>query len=297
MPDVTLDKRRALGRGLESLIPAARGAAIPAEPSADAVREIPLDLIDPSPYQTRGPMHEPALRELADSIAAQGVLQPVTVRPMPGGRFQLIAGERRWRASERAGRTTVPAIVRPCSNEQAAELTLIENLQREDLNPMEQARAYERLSREFGLTQEEMARRTGKDRASVSNYLRLLKLPPSVQASVEDGSITFGHAKALMPLEDPALIEQGRLRIVRDDLSVRQAETMVQAMLHPVEKEKEAPPERHVDPNVRAAEREIQAALGVKVTISDRGGKGKITLQYASLEDFDRIVERLGEKR
>ncbi len=294
MPDITLDKRRALGRGLESLIPAARAAAIPAEPSADAVRDIPLDLIDPSPYQTRGPMHEPALRELADSIAAQGVLQPVTVRPMPGGRFQLIAGERRWRASERAGRTTVPALVRPCSNEQAAELTLIENLQREDLNPMEQARAYERLSREFGLTQEEMARRTGKDRASVSNYLRLLKLPPSVQTSVEDASITFGHAKALMPLEDPALIEQGRLRIVRDDLSVRQAETMVQAMLHPPEKGKEAPPERHVDPNVRAAEREIQAALGVKVTISDRGGKGKITLQYASLEDFDRIVERLG---
>lgn len=180
----THDKRKALGRGLDTLLPAARGiqAAIPTAPqppAADSVRDIPVELIDRNPYQTRTHFDETALNELADSIKASGVVQPITVRKH-AERFQLITGERRWLASQRAGKATVPAIVRQVSNEQAMEITIIENLQREDLNAVEQAHAYERLSREFGLTQEQMAQRTGKDRSSVANFLRLLKLPAEI---------------------------------------------------------------------------------------------------------------------
>ena len=184
----TLEKRKVLGRGLDSLLPAARATAVapppgpvavpaPApQPVGDMVRDLPIDQIDKNPYQTRTRWDENALNELAASIKVSGVLQPVTVRPADG-RFQLITGERRWRASQIAGKTTIPAILRQVSNEQAMEMTIVENLQREDLNAMEQARAYERLSREFNLTQEQMAQRTGKERSSVANFMRLLKLP------------------------------------------------------------------------------------------------------------------------
>ena len=169
-------KRRALGKGLDSLLPRAKAAPV-AEAEGGKPREIPLELIDPNPFQTRSQVNQEQLSELAASIAANGVVQPILVRPLAAGRFQLIAGERRWRASQIAGRTTVPAILRQVSDEQAMEITIVENLQRTDLNPMEQARAFERLSREFHMTQEQMSQRTGKDRATVSNFIRLLKLP------------------------------------------------------------------------------------------------------------------------
>src|SRR5712671_4029159 len=202
------DKRKALGRGLDSLLPsrpAVTPIAMPASQPAPSAQEIPIESIDPNPYQTRRRINEAALEELAESIRASGVVQPVVLRPAANGRFQLVAGERRWHASKRAGKTTIPAVVRQISNEQAMEITIIENLQREDLNPMEQARAFERLSREFGLTQEQIAARTGKDRPSVGNFLRLLKLPAEVQAAIEDGSLSFGHGKVLMMLiNEPA---------------------------------------------------------------------------------------------
>ena len=194
-------KRRALGKGLDSLLP-----RVPVVSSATAEieggkpREIPLDQLDRNPFQTRGHMNEEQLAELAASIVANGVVQPILVRPQPNGRFQLIAGERRWRASEIAGKATIPAILRQVSDEQAMEITIVENLQRADLNPMEQSRAYERLSREFHMTQEQMAVRTGKDRATVANFLRLLRLPPSVQSRVEAGDLSFGHARTLRGL-------------------------------------------------------------------------------------------------
>src|SRR6476646_9251833 len=177
------DKRKALGRGLDSLLPSRPTITPIAMPAAQAAsaQEIPIDSIDPNPYQTRRRINETALEELAESIRASGVVQPVVLRPTANGRFQLVAGERRWHASKRAGKTTIPAVVRQISNEQAMEITIIENLQREDLNPMEQARAFERLSREFVLTQEQIAARTGKDRASIANFIRLLKLPEDVQ--------------------------------------------------------------------------------------------------------------------
>ncbi len=284
-------QRKALGRGLESLLP---GSPVTAAPPAklEGSQEIPIDQIDRNPYQTRSRIDEIALAELAASIAATGVVQPIVVRPIQG-RFQLIAGERRWLASRKAGKATVPAVVRQVSNEQAMEMTIVENLQREDLNAMEQARAYDRLAREFHLTQEQMAQRTGKDRASVANFLRLLKLPGEVQSWVEAGDLSFGHAKVLLALETPEAIAKTAGKVRNLSLSVRQTEALVQGILNPEREGKEKAKEQAVDPNVRAAALEVQRALGVKVTIHDKGGKGKIVVEYASLEDFDRIVEQL----
>src|ERR1039458_1375748 len=194
-------KRRALGKGLDSLLPRVPSPASAADTEGGKPREIPLDQIDPNPFQTRTHVNEEQLAELAASIVANGVVQPIIVRPLPNGRFQLIAGERRWRASIKAGKETVPAILRQVSDEQAMEMTIVENLQRADLNPMEQARAYDRLSRDFHMTQEQVAQRTGKDRATVANFLRLLRLPVVVQEKVESGDLSFGHARALLSLD------------------------------------------------------------------------------------------------
>lgn len=292
------DKKKVLGRGLDTLLPAARTASAPAQPAqqpvGEAVREIPVDQIDRNPYQTRMRFDEAALNELAESIKVSGVIQPIVVRPLPNGRFQLIAGERRWQASQRAGKPKVPAIVKQVSNEQAMEITIIENLQREDLNAMEQARAYERLGKEFGLTQEQMAQRTGKDRSSVSNFLRLLKLPAEVQAMVEENKLSFGHAKALMGLDSPEAMLKLAQRAAAMSMSVRQVEGAVYNLMHPAEKTEA--PERKIDPNVREAEKELQRSLGVRVQIKDRGGKGSIQIDYKSLEDFDRVIEALGSR-
>ncbi len=292
------EKRKVLGRGLETLLPsrtatqppahAAPAAAAPAPVQGETVRQIPVELIDRNPYQTRSHVDEVALTELADSIKASGVVQPITVRPGAEGRFQLIAGERRWLASQRAGKATVPAIVRQVSNEQAMEMTIIENLQREDLNPLEQARAFARLGREFGLTQEQIAQRTGKDRSSIANFLRLLKLPDNVHGMIEQGQLSFGHAKALMALDSPETIHLMALRAVQLSLSVRQTEKLVTNLMHPPER---VVKERQVDPNVKQLERQMQAALGMAVTINDRDGKGKVVIEYASLEDFDRLID------
>ena len=227
-------KRRALGKGLDSLLPRVPAASAPsaAENEGGKPLEIPIDQIDRNPFQTRSQLNEEQLGELAASITSNGVVQPVLVRPLANGRFQLIAGERRWRASELAGKKTVPAILRQVSDEQAMEITIVENLQRTDLNPMEQARAFERLSREFHMTQEQMAVRTGKDRATVANFLRLLRLPSSVQARVESGELSFGHARTLLAFEHAEEIEKAAQRVVKLSLSVRQTEVYVQG-LHP----------------------------------------------------------------
>jgi ParB family transcriptional regulator, chromosome partitioning protein len=292
------DKRNVLGRGLDTLLPSNRPAAMPApslQPQGDMVREIAIELIDRNPYQTRTRFDEVSMAELAESIKSSGVIQPIMVRPQQNGRFQLIAGERRWMASQKAGKKTIPVIAKNVSNEQAMEITIIENLQREDLNAMEQARAYERLGREFGLTQEQMAQRTGKDRSSVSNFLRLLKLPAEVQQMVENDKLTFGHAKALMSLDSPEAILKLAQRAAQLSMSVRQVEGAVSNLMHPAEKVEV--PERKVDPNVREAERELERSLGVKVQITDKNGRGKIQIEYKTLEDFDRVLDALGAKR
>jgi ParB family chromosome partitioning protein len=292
------DKRKALGRGLDSLLPGRSAAASVASEPPKSAHEIALDLIDPNPYQTRRRMNEESLNELADSIRSSGVVQPVVVRPGPNGRFQLVAGERRFLASKKAGKTTIPAVLRQISNEQAMEITIIENLQREDLNPIEQARAFERLSREFGLTQEQIASRTGKDRASIANFIRLLKLPEGLQEALENGLLSFGHGKVLLGLVGfPQQLEDAAHEAIQKQLSVRQTEELAGRLLHPEQSsQKKETSQRALDPNVREAQRLLERALGVRVEIRDRNGKGKIILGYGSLEDFDRIVNTLAAK-
>lgn len=311
-----VDKRRALGRGLDSLLPsgprvvagtAMAAAAAPADRSGgvaeiqeetakrqpeNAVLRVPLDQIDENPYQTRLNFDEGALRELAESIRVSGIVQPVLVRPSANGRFVLILGERRCRAAKLAGETSVPAIVRQASNEQAAEMTIVENLQREDLNCLEQANAFARLSRDFGLTQEQIGQRTGCSRESVANYLRLLKLPQEVQQYLASGELGFSEARVLLQLADPQMIPTVAKQAIDAHMSVKQLETVVEHYNRPPGEEPQAP-ERIVDPNVRAAETELARLLGCKVRISDRKGKGRIVIEYSTLDDFDRVLEML----
>ena len=291
-------RRRALGKGLESLLPRVAAAEAGASENTETGRplEIPVGAIERSPFQTRTRFDEGQLAELAASIATTGVVQPIVVRPLGGGRFQLIAGERRWLASQRAEKETIPAIVRQVSDEQAMEMTIVENLQRTDLNPMEQARAFERLAREFALTQEQMAKRTGKDRASVANFLRLLRLPAEVQGQVESGTLSFGHARALLALDEPALIQKAATRVASLAMSVRQTESYVQGLLTPSEEKNSSEQKEKtlVDPNVREIQEQLQRALGLKVRVEDKKGRGRVIIEYARLEEFDGLLERMG---
>ena len=311
------DKRRALGRGLDSLLPGgprvvgpavvspagaaapapAGGAPAPHLPSTadtrDAVVQILLEQIEENPYQTRSHFGPEALEELANSIRANGVVQPVVVRPGTDGRYLLILGERRCRASKLAGKTTIPAIVRRVSDQQAAEMTVVENLQRQDLNCIEQAAAFSKLSRDFGLTQEQIGQRVGVSRESVSNYMRLLKLPAAVLQHLQEGRLGFSEARVLLQLLDPELIAKIADEAVRKHMSVAQLEELVDQTNVPMVKEETPHRARWVDPNVRAAQTEMERALGMRVRIRDRKGKGKIVIEYSTLEDFDRVVEML----
>ncbi len=316
---VEAPKRRALGKGLESLLSApaspdvvARSQAYAARSAAQALpptgddpfaahpggtpREVSTDHVDPNPYQTRMQVDEQKLDELARSIVANGVVQPIIVRPLPNGRFQLIAGERRWRASIKAGKSTVPAILRQVTDEQAMEMTIVENLQRADLNPMEQARAYDRLSRDFHMTQEQVAQRTGKDRATVANFLRLLRLPVAVQSKVESGDLSFGHARALLALDGAEEILKAMTKVMALSMSVRQTETYVQGLMDPEKKRKkdEDKAKPALDPNVREAQERLQRQLGLKVRIEDKNGRGRVMIEYSGLEDFDSLMAALG---
>jgi ParB family chromosome partitioning protein len=257
--------------------------------------ELAVEIIDRNPYQTRTRFDETLLGELAQSIAASGVVQPIVVRALPSGRYQLIAGERRLLASKKAEKTHIPAIVRQVSDEQAMEMTIVENLQRADLNPMEQARAYQRLSQEFKMTQEQMAVRTGVQRASVANFLRLLRLPEAIQSKVEAGELSFGHARTLLALDSPEAIVAAAQKVMALSMSVRQTETYVQGLLNPEAKENKERPEELIDPNVREAQDRLQRSLGLKVRIEDKAGKGRVIIEYARLEDFDAILTALGE--
>ena len=315
------DKRKALGRGLESLLPGgprmvAGTAAAPAADSAnsivlpeiqaqaaritagDSVLQIRLEDIEQNPYQTRDRFDTELMQELAESIRANGVVQPIVVRPGKDGRYVLILGERRCRASKLAGKETIPAIVRKVSDQQAAEMTIVENLQRQDLNCLEQAYAFAQLSQVFHLTQDQIGQRTGCSRESISNYMRLLKLPASVQQFLREGRLGFSEARVLLTLLDPNLIPKIADEAVRKHLSVEQLEDLVFDTNVPLQKQDQpGRGARWVDPNVRAAQTELERVLGVRVRIRDRKGKGKIVIEYATLEDFDRVIEMLRGKQ
>jgi ParB family chromosome partitioning protein len=310
------EKRRALGRGLDSLLPsgprvitAAAPAVMPpptqvparvtemqARAEGDVVEQISLDLIDENPYQTRRTFDPSALNELADSIKTSGLAQPIVVRPGANGRYLLVLGERRCRASELAGKTTVSAIVRRLGDEQAAEMTIVENLQRQDLNCLEQAQAFSRLSRDFNLTQEQIGQRTGVSRESVANYMRLLKLPQGALDLLREGKLGFSEARVLLEAAaclDADGVEQMAKNAVEFGWTVRDLNLRVKHLQNPDEFKVETRQEKTVDPNVRAAQLELERLLGTRVRITDNKGKGRIVIEYRNLGDFDRVLELL----
>jgi ParB family chromosome partitioning protein len=277
--------RKALGRGLEALL-----GETPT--SAEQVTELDIDLIDPNPHQPRTRYDEQRLRELSDSIAAHGLVQPVVVRRR-GLRYELIAGERRWRAAQMAGLLKIPAVIRDVPDEHVLELSLIENIHREDLNPIEEAQAYQQLIERLGLTQEEVARRVGRDRTSIANSLRLLRLPREVQTLIEEEKISFGHAKALLGLDSAEAQKQLAHEIVARGLSVRETEAAVRRWTATTQTRKV---HRHLDPNLRAAAQQLSRYLGTRVRILPGTLGGKIEIEYYSMADLDRIYNLILRK-
>jgi ParB family chromosome partitioning protein len=278
--------RKALGRGLSALLP----ERIPSA-GADELMELDIDRVVPNENQPRSTFHEDKLEELAQSIREVGVMQPIVVRRV-GPNYQIIAGERRWRAAQRAGLTRIPAVIKEVPDDKVLELALIENIQREELTPIEEAHAYQRLMEEMGWTQEELAAHVGKDRATVSNMVRLLRLPLDVQKLVEDRIISMGHARALLSLNNDALQRKLAQVIAEKQLSVRDAEALVKRAL---KGETVVAPaaERPVDPNVKAAEDKLSKTLNTKVRIAAKGRGGSIEIEYYSAEDLDRIYSWL----
>jgi ParB family chromosome partitioning protein len=294
-------QKRALGRGLSALIPqaapppSAAAAAVvvaePAPPPKNGVLKLPIEAIQRDTLQPRRHFDEEKLRELTESIKVQGLLQPVLVRK-DGEGYKLIAGERRWRASQAAGLHEIPAIVREVSAVEAFELALVENLQRADLNPMEEAEGYHRLVEEFGLTQEQVSQRVGKERSTVANALRLLGLPPEVKLLVAEGSLSAGHARALLGV--PRLPEMTELaqQVAARKLSVRDTEKLVQQAKGTKAKDSGKP--QKLSPQVKALTEELQRLLGTKVRLVEKGsGKGTIEVDYFSYDDLDRILKVL----
>jgi ParB family transcriptional regulator, chromosome partitioning protein len=282
-----------LGRGLSALL----GTTAPPEAvDSEWLREIDTDRIVPNAQQPRKHFSEEALNELADSIRVHGIIQPIVVQPLPDNFYQLIAGERRWRAAQRAGLMKLPALVRDSASDSSLEIALIENLQREDLNPIEEAQAYEKLIVEFQLTQEEVARRVGKSRVTVTNMLRLLRLPPEVQEWIGENRLSTGHAKALLSLSDLSAILDAARKIIQGSYSVRQAEMLVSRYGKNGTKGEAGSPEA-VDPNVKAAIHALEQALGTRVTIQENQGKGKIELHFFSHEEMHRLYEGLLKTR
>jgi ParB family transcriptional regulator, chromosome partitioning protein len=272
---------------------AATGTAAAVAPGLsppESLLQVDIDLIDPSPYQPRTHFREEPLEELARSIRATGIVQPIVVR-RTGVRFQLIAGERRWRAAQRAGFTRLPAVVRDVRDETALEMTLVENLQREDLNPIEQARAFQRLTDEFGFTQEQVAERSGKDRATIANSVRLLKLDEPIQDFLEEGRLSAGHGRALLAISDPHTRLELARRIVAGGLTVRQVERIAARGVEP-KSASEPPP---VDPNTKWAIEELQRKFGAKVQIHPlrRGKPGHLTFEYYDAGDLTRLYDQL----
>lgn len=273
---------------------------------ANLVVNVAIADIDKNPFQTRYVEDDEALEELSESIKTNGVVQPIMVRPGDvDGRYILVLGERRMLASKKAGKTTIPALVRRVSLQQAAEMTIIENLQREDLSALEQAEAFRVLSKEFSLTQAQIGERVGLSRESVANYMRLLKLPREVMQLLAEKRITFGEAKELLKLENDDQITQGALYAVKKGLSLEQIERMVLSMnglLDPFPgmpgqvTKKTGGGARWVDPNVRAAQTDLERTLGLRVRIRDRKGKGKIVIEYSTVDDYDRVLEMLRGK-
>jgi ParB family chromosome partitioning protein len=281
-------KLKGLGRGLDALLSGSEERA-----DRDALHSLALDRIGAGRYQPRTRMDEAALAELAESIKAQGVMQPILVRPIDGGRYEIVAGERRWRAAQRAGLKEIPALVRVVPDQTALALSLIENIQREDLNPLEEAQGLKRLIDEFGLTHEAAALAIGRSRSAVTNLLRLTQLAPPVQALVLGNKLDMGHARALLALP-PAQQVTTAARLVAEGLSVREAERLVQTILHPGVSKSRRGVRRAANGDLARLESELAEALGAAVRIEPtRKGAGRVVIRYSSLDQLDGILAKL----
>ncbi len=277
-----MGRRRGLGKGLEALIPTT-------DQPAGGMSQVPVSAISPNPMQPRTTLDPEALAELAASIAEHGLLQPLIVTQQGPERYQLIAGERRWQAARLAGLATVPAIVKEATGQQVLELALVENIQRADLNPLEEAAAFQQLVDEFGLTQEQVAERVGKSRVAVTNTLRLLRLPAEVQQALADGTIREGHARALLALSTPEAQVAALKTVVSKDLTVRQTEELVRRLLAeaPAKKAKSPAP-----PEIQALEEDFRATLGTKVNLyKNRQGRGRVVIHFYSEEELRAIYD------
>ena len=289
-------KKRKLNRGLDALLgtdltkkaPAGTAEASTISPGDGDLRQLPLEFLQRGKYQPRINFDEAALQELADSIKAQGVMQPIVVRSVGADRYEIVAGERRWRASQLAALDTIPAIVREISDETAIAMALIENIQRENLNPLEEARALKRLQTEFDLSQQEVATAVGKSRPVIANLMRLLSLEREVSEMLEHGRIDAGHGKVLLALDGGDQVRAAR-KVVDSKLSVRQTEALVKAMLAPAV---DTAPQRK-DPDIDRLERQLSERFGTKVVIENKNGRGKLVIQYSDLDVLDGILNRI----
>jgi ParB family chromosome partitioning protein len=279
-------KRKALGKGLSALLPEAP------EVSGEGLVEVDIDRIDPNPFQPRRQMHQEKLQELAKSLSQDGIMQPLLVRRV-GSRFQLIAGERRWRAARMAGLARVPALIRDVEEHRLLELALIENIQREHLNPIEEAAAYSKLASEIGLSQEQVAERVGKDRSTVANLLRLLRLPEPIRDAIEREKLSPGHARPLLAIRDSKLQVEIAREIAEKGLSVREVERRIQALSADPKTKKVAKTAPPLDANTRAAEDRLRQALGTRVRILRKGRTGSLEIAFHSEEELSRIYDVL----
>jgi ParB family chromosome partitioning protein len=293
------DRRPALGRGLSALIPE-KPAAPPTPPAQvpednrHTQREVDLDLIDPNPLQPRTRFDETRLQELAESINTSGLVQPIVVR-RKGDRFEIVAGERRWRAAQIAGLLKLPVHVADISDEKLLQTALIENIQREDLNPIEEALAYKRLGDESGLTQEQIAAAVGKDRATVANHLRLLRLPEQVRVRVASGDLSMGHARALLAVDDPTALLRAVDHVIAAGLSVRATEALAKKLAEPVE-ETAKPVMPDKDVHTRQAEERLRMVLGTRVNIHRKGKGGRVEIDFVNEDELIRLYEYLVER-
>jgi len=282
--------RRALGRGLSALL-----SDLEPAPQGEDLHEVDIDLIDPNPDQPRSRFNEDKLEELAQSIRANGLVQPLLLRRAANGRYQIVAGERRWRAAQRAGLQKVHSVVRNIPDSKLLELALIENIQREELNPIEEAVAYQRLIQNLGLTQDEVAQQVGKDRSSIANYLRLLKLPEDVQRMLEDDLISMGHARALLGLDTKDQIRRLATEVAEKKLSVRQTEQAVKRSTSPQSTSERSTASSN-DANIRAAELKMKRFLGSQVRIHLSSNGGRIEIDFGSASELDRIYSIIMRK-
>ena len=282
-------KRRTLGRGLDALLTPAAGNAPDLE---DELKSLPVDLLRRGKYQPRTDMRQESLDELADSIRAQGVVQPIVVRPLgPGAGYEIIAGERRWRAAQLAGLQSIPAVVRDVPDEAAVAMALIENIQREDLNPLEEARALERLIGDFQMTHQQAAEAVGRSRAAVSNLLRLLDLGDEIKALVQSRQLEMGHARALLGIQDPTVQAAAARDVAAKGLSVRETERLVRKL---AAGPRTPPRPREKDADTRRLENELGDKLGARVSVSHgASGKGKLVIAYNSLDELEGILEHI----